>query len=171
MAGRKIGRAGLGKFRDGRMRRGILFLLSPSPLPFSVPPRQTRRLLPPHNIHLSYLLYLTSNRNFHIFLFFFFCRRVMMKEIIRRKEENIELWSSREDYNIVLHFWFLIFWFSCFQKRWSSFLVLFTHNFLHLLLNWLIFYCLLFQEKILFGGFFARNSSLITVKYIVYMWI
>ena len=42
--------------------------------------------------------------------------------------------------------------------------MLITHSFLHLLLNWLIFYCLLFQEKILFGGYFARNSYLITVK-------
>ena len=45
-----------------------------------------------------------------------------------------------------------------------SCLVFFAHNFLHLLLNWLIFYCLLFQEKILFGGFFARNSYLTSVK-------
>ena len=78
VAGRKIGRARLGQLRDRRMRRGVPFLLSPSPLPFSVPPRQTRRLLPPHNIRLSYLLYLTSNRNFQIFIFiylFFFLQK------------------------------------------------------------------------------------------------
>ena len=71
VAGRKIGRAGLGQLHDRRMRRGVPFLLSPSPLPFSVPPRQTRMLLPPHNIRLSYLLYLTSNRNFQIFIFIY----------------------------------------------------------------------------------------------------
>ena len=78
VAGRKIGRAGLGQLHDRRMRRGVPFLLSPSPLPFSVPPRQTRRLLPPHSIRLSYLLYLTSNRNFQIFIFiylFFFLQK------------------------------------------------------------------------------------------------
>ena len=67
VAGRKIGRAGLGQLHDRRMRRGVPFLLSPSSLPFSVPPHQTRRLLPPHNIHLYYLLYLTFNRHFQIF--------------------------------------------------------------------------------------------------------
>ena len=90
VAGRKIGRAGLGQLRDRRMRRGVPFLLSPSPLPFSVPPRQTRRLLPPHNIRLSYLLYLASNRNFQIFIYLFFFSEAMGDDERNNKEKRGE---------------------------------------------------------------------------------
>ena len=97
VAGRKIGRAGLGQLHDRRMRRGVPFLLSPSPLPFSVPPRQTRRLLPPHNIRLSYLLYLTSNRNFQIFiyLFIFFQKGDDERNNKEKRREHITLIQQR----------------------------------------------------------------------------
>ena len=97
VAGRKIGRAGLGQLRDRRMRRGVPFLLSPSPLPFSVPPRQTRRLLPPHSIRLSYLLYLTSNRNFQIFiyLFIFFQKGDDERNNKEKRREHITLIQQR----------------------------------------------------------------------------
>ena len=91
VAGTKVGRKGLGQFRDRRMRRGVPFLLSPSPLPFSVPPRQTRRLLPPHNIRLSYLLYLTSNRNFQIFIYFFFQKGDDERNNKEKRREHITL--------------------------------------------------------------------------------
>ena len=99
VAGRKIGMAGLGQLRDRRMRRGVSFLLSPSPLPFSVPPRQTRRLLPPHNIRLCYLLYLTSNRNFQIFFlfiyFFFFQKGDDERNNKEKRREHITLIQQR----------------------------------------------------------------------------
>ena len=95
VAGPKKGRGGLGQFCDRRIRGGVSFLLSPSPLPFSVPPRQTRKLLPPYNIHLSYLLYLTSNRNFQIFLFFFLQKGDDERNNKEKRREHITLIKQR----------------------------------------------------------------------------
>ena len=58
VAGTKVGRKGLGQFRDRRMTRGVPFLLSPSPLPLSVPPRRNLQIF-----HFFFLQKVDDERN------------------------------------------------------------------------------------------------------------